>query len=284
MARRNHLNRPRTGDAVPSLNLAPPTFPLPRGEHAWQDWCTRRELRRRLYRCVRRLGWLVAGYVVALLGIGAAATYLSGDAADGVITPLVLAMLGTVPWVIADGFGLLAVVRMWSFLIRYPWRAYECRYVTIDEGVIGAVRLTVEDPDSQASRHLVFQANRRRETLRGMILPRVWIAGGARRGVLVMAGGGELFLFHRDRSRERALVRRARRAAQPPGPRRPVKPRKVRQLSPRQQAKAQERARARARSDAAARATRKQRKPVFPLRGQRLLGSERNGGGIFKKK
>jgi hypothetical protein len=241
---------------------------------------------------------MVSAYVVALLGIGAAATYLSADAAGGVIAPLVLAMLFTVAWVIAGVFGLLAVVRMWFFLIRCPWRAYECRYVSIDEGVIGTVRLTVRDPDSQASRYLVFQANRRRETLRGMILPQVWIAGSLRRGVLVMAGGGELFLFHHDRGRERAFARRARRAAQPAKPtktRKPAKPRKVREFSPRQQAKAQERARARARSEAAARAklnrryaaraaTRQRRRPVFPLRGQRLLGAERNGGGIFKKR
>jgi hypothetical protein len=281
---RNHPRRTRPAqDAISLPKIALPDFPLPAGAHAWQDWYTRRELRRRLYRCLRRLGWLLGGYLVAFLGAGVAAAALPGDAADGVIAPLVLAMLAAVPMVVAAGFGVLAVVRMWFFLVRYPWRAYGCRYVTVGgEARIDAARLTVTDPDSPSKpRYLKVWANRRRRTLRGMLVPEVWIAGDLRRGVLVKAGGGELFLFRRDRARERALARYAGGAARRP------KPLKVRQLSPRQQAKAQQRAEARVRAAAAATArlnrSRWGGQPLPGVRGQRLLGAERTGG-IFRRK
>jgi hypothetical protein len=309
VTKRKRPNRIPADDTVKPLRVKPPTFPLPAGERAWQDPFTRRELRRRLYRCARKVGVLAGGYALVFLGIGAVAAYLPAGVADGIIGLLVIAMLVAVPWLIAAGIGVLAVVRMWSFLVRYPWRRYTMRDLRIDdvEAAISAVRLTVKDDDSVA-RYLVIRANRRREILRGMGTDEVWIAGGLRRGVLVPAGGGELFLSGLDRGRERLHARAAQRAARPgkpPKPRKPQKPPKARTLSPQRQAKAAEKARKRAQAQAAARARldqkyaarlRRQQSPLptprgqrrlgrrpSSLPGQRLLGQNRTGG-IFRKK
>jgi hypothetical protein len=150
-----------------------------------------------------------------------------------------------------------------------------------------------------------------------MVTDEVWIAGGLRHGVLVPAGGGELFLSRLDRARERFYARAAQRSAQPrkapkprkpPKVRKPAKPRKppkVRKLSPQQQARVAEKARKRAQAQAAARARlaqkyaarqRQQQSPLTTLGGrrrlggrpsalpgQRLIGQNRDGGTSRKK-
>jgi hypothetical protein len=228
------------------------------------------------------------------------ATVTTGGWLAAVGALCVVTFVASVPVLIGAVAGLVAVGQMWILLARHPWQTYGCTSMYIGEGAVGPVKLTAKDPRQQTDHHLLFQASRRRDTLRGMILREVWIAGDpAKRGVLVMAGGGELFVAHRDRLWYRSQLatarRAARRAARPPKPAKPAKPAKVRQLSPKAKARAdaavaaQAKARARAQARTTARINARQARiqagrSLLPGRRQRVLGPRNSGGGIFKRK
>jgi hypothetical protein len=221
-----------------------PTFQPPADARALDDMRTRWALRQRFWDLVRRRRWILGPYAVLLVLLIASAETVGGvlSAAAGALVGL--ASFICVPLLIGTLAGLLRAVHMWWLLSSHPWREYDCSVLCVGEGTVGPVTLTVRRKGVPDRYFLAFQANRRRETLRGMVRPAVWIAGDpARRGVLVMAGGGELFLAHRQRSAYRAQSAIERRAlgrrnkpARPAKPGKPPKPPKA--LTPAQRARA----------------------------------------------
>jgi hypothetical protein len=190
---------------------------------ALDDGATRWALRRRVRRGLGGLGLLLAGYTtLGLLIAGAAAVSRTWLAV--LCTVGALAFAASIPLAGDAVAGVLGAGQMWFLLGRNSWRSYRCRMLVIGEGRVGVVRLIVWDPAARVERHLTLLAGRRRETLRGMSRPDVWLAGDpARRVVLVPSGGGEMFLAHRDRAWEWAQATGGSRGAGLRADERPVR-------------------------------------------------------------
>jgi hypothetical protein len=260
---------------------------LPSGDHAWDDPATRWALRRHGRRATLRLLKVLSIYLGAFVIL----VVLTPTGLDGLIYPAslltTLLYLFCAPMLVGRLVGLVATAMIWRRLIANSWRSYDCRSVRLGEGRVGVVTMTVREPGG-GDRHLRFLANRRRETLRG-IADDVWLAGDPRhRGVLTIAGGDELFLFHRDRGWDRAQLlaarQRQRRLSRPVKPPKPGKPAKVRQLTPEQRAKAAARVRAQAAAQqkslarAAERAQKASRRRVKVRSATNMLPWRRRGG------
>lgn len=265
---------------VPGISDYPVLSP-PRGRRAIEDSRTRWGLWGRARTCLRRLGLFLGGGAVAVtlivVGIETSAEWVT--VVGAIAFPI---SLMTVPFVLGDLAGLVNVVRMWRLLARHPWRMHKCRAMFMGEGAIGVVRMTLWDAHHSTEHHVIFQASRRRETLRGLARGEVWVAGDpAGTAVLVAAGGGEMFVVRRNRQWERVVARRARLAAKP------SKPSKPRRVNP----KAQARAAGLAKKRTAAyqryqdrELARRTRGPLLPWRKQRIFGPDGGIGGSSKRK
>ena len=123
---------------------------------------------------------------------------------------------------------------------QHPWQVYTCTSLTIVEDT-RRVRMTVTNHEGTAFLIRVGASRRRREFLRGMSRPEVWLAGDPRReAVLTPAGGPDIFFARRATyAPARQPARRVGQRAPLPQPPKPAKP-----LTPRQPARARRAAQA----------------------------------------
>ena len=219
--------------------IAAPNLPEPRCARAIDEPGVRHGMLTRMAGAIRMagagIGVLALGlvpvivwpHITGMLGFGCVLTMITGGA---------VVLTGA-----SQAFG---TVYIWGILRDDPWRVYTCTSLIIKED-IRIVRITVTDGDGKAFLMRTGASRRRREALRGMVSPEVWLAGDPEGdAVLTPAGGGPIFYAHPNRLPPRPPTRGLGQSLPLPQP--------AKLLTPQQQARAD----AKAKAEAVARAAR----------------------------
>jgi hypothetical protein len=159
---------------------------------------------------------------------------------------------------------LIRIAWMWRFLSRTRWTVYTCSSLWIQREF--PVEMALLDAE-QTMYTVCIRSSRRTEILRGMSRPEVWFAGDAgRRGILTVAGGGEMFRARMRPVRPISLIYRT--TGVPPRPSNTTWERRVADMDPVQREKLRARREARRAKNAADEV----REPKLPrIRGARRL-------------
>ena len=215
-------------------------LPEPRWAHAIDQPGVRRTIAIRAARAVRTLA-----IGVALFTAGLVPAVVWSDLDSAVAAPCLVAMLAGPIVAVVGVSRIISAAVMWRLLRRHPWQLYTCKSLTLLADS-RRIRMYVTDHAGKTFWIRTGAGKRRRETLRGMTRPEIWLAGNPEKGAVVTpAGGPEIFYARRDmsaRATARANARAIRQAARladkrrkphtPPTPRKPPKP-----LTPKQRAK-----------------------------------------------
>ncbi len=166
----------------PSFGFEP--LPEPVGERAIDQ----RGVRIALWR--RTLVRLRIGAIATAVGLaGVAAAGISGSWNAYTAVPILAAsalLLGC-----AASAARIAV--LWRRLTRAPWTVYECQSIRMPDGF--PISMVLVDRESGSTFWVKIRQSRRSEVMRGMTRPEVWLAHyTSRRGILTVAGGGEMFV------------------------------------------------------------------------------------------
>jgi hypothetical protein len=195
-------------------------------------------LRQRVQRSLRVLRITLGCAVIAVV-LGTVA-----DPDNGLVAFLIviLAMVGGVTALIGGG-GLVRTAGFLRLMRRGEWIVY-----TVEKASLYRSPMTMTLVGHDMTRYPVALYGAT-ESVRAMLRPEVWFVGDpSGRGILTVAGGGEMLRARPDHGRGIALIRRPAKPSKPRPPR-PVDPEKARRQAARaaaHRAKVQEKAKARA--------------------------------------
>ncbi|HEY1486969.1 MAG TPA: hypothetical protein VGF84_12760 [Micromonosporaceae bacterium] len=255
VARRSQTMTPsKAGRTYPSVKLDRP--PAPPAGMAIEFRSAQLALWHRIRRSGRRFAVTVACFVITIL--------LAVFAPDnGFVAFLGFAVIATgLVYLLITIGGLVRTARIYRLMHRHPWTVYRYDGLRMRENL--PVRVTLIDPKTKTEYPVKFHNSKRAETLRGMVHKEIWYVGDpSHRGLLTVAGGGEMFRTRPDPVRP----------YKPPKQRKPTKPRKVKPIDPAKARRDAARAaaqRAKWAEQAKKRIAKQRAKPPKPVRQPRL--------------